>query len=215
MDTNTLHSHRIKVGQVFTPAPWAEWLVTRWGILDAWIGGASICEPTAGQGAFALALFKLARSKGVQITSELLSRLTLIEVYPPHMDAFKLKARQEFDIEFPSSRLLGLDIITNPPNSKYDILFGNPPWSNFNDLPDCYKEELKAYFVAEGLVPDKKAALLGSSRADIAALVLKVVLGKMLNKRGMGCFYLPISLFLEMALIEDLEISLQGTDIFL
>lgn len=195
MDTNILPSRNLEVGQVFTPAPWAEWLVRRWGILDAWAGGATICEPTAGQGAFALALFKLARSNGIRITSELLSRLTLIEIYPPHIEAFKLKAKQEFDIEFPSLQLLGLDVITNPPDSKYDILLGNPPWSNFTDLPDPYKERLKPYFIAQGLVPDRKAALLGSSRADIASLVLKVALGKLLNRKGIGCFYLPLSLF--------------------
>ena len=195
MDTNTLRLRCVEVGQVFTPVPWAEWLVRRWDILDAWIGGASICEPTAGQGAFALALFKLARSKGIEITPELLSRLTLVEIHPPHIEAFKLKARQEYGVEFPSSQFLHLDIITTPPNAKFDILFGNPPWSNFANLPDFYKEKLKPRFVAEGLVPDRRAALLGSSRADIAALVLKVVLGKMLNTKGIGCFYLPLSLF--------------------
>ena len=195
MDTNALHSRRLKVGQVFTPMPWAEWLVTRWGILDSWISGATICEPTAGQGGFVLALFKLARSKGIQITPELLSRLTLIEIHRPHIEVFKLKAKQEFDVEFPSSQLFDVDIITNPPDVKFDILFGNPPWSNFTDLPDSYKEILKPHFVSEGLVPDKKAALLGSSRADIAALVLKVVLGRTLKKGGVGCFYIPLSLF--------------------
>ncbi len=37
--------------------------------------------------------------------------------------------------------------------------------------------------------------LLGSSRIDIAALVLKVVLGKLLETHGCGYFYLPLSLF--------------------
>ena len=69
-------------------------------------------------------------------------------------------------------------MITDPPNAEYDILFGNPPWANFTDLSNSYKERLKPYFVAEGLVPDKKQVLLGSSRTDIAALVLKVVLGQ-------------------------------------
>ena len=192
---DTLHSRSHKVGQVFTPALWAEWLVRRWGILDAWTGGATICEPTAGQGAFVLALLKLARSKDIRITSELLSRLTLIEIYPPNIEAFKLKVMQEFCIEFPSFRLLSLDVIMNPPDFRHDILFGNPPWSNFADLPDSCKEKLKPYFIAQGLVPDRKAALLGSSRADIAALFLKVALGKLLNQKGFGCFYLPLSLF--------------------
>ena len=187
--------HGVEVGQVFTPIRWAEWLIDRWGIFDAWIDGASICDPTAGQGAFALALFRLAKLRGVRVSPELLSRLTLIEVHVSHLQAFQLKARQKFEIDFPPSQLLALDVITDPPNAKYDLLFGNPPWANFTDLSDSYKERLKPYFVAEGLVPDKKQVLLGSSRTDIAVLVLKVVLGKLLRKGGIGCFYLPLSLF--------------------
>ena len=191
----TSNSHGVEVGQVFTPIKWAEWLIERWGIFDAWIDGASICDPTAGQGAFALALFRLARSRGVQVSPELLSRLTLIEVRASHLQAFQLKAYRKFAVDFPSSQLLALDVITDPPNAEYDILFGNLPWANFTDLCDSYKERLKPYFMAEGLVPDKKQVLLGSSRTDIAALVLKVVLGKLLRGNGIGCFYLPLSLF--------------------
>ena len=187
--------HGIEVGQIFTPIKWAEWLIERWGLFDAWIEGASICDPTAGQGAFALALFRLARARGVRVSPDLLSRLSLIEVHASHLQVFQLKARQKFEIDFPSSQLLALDVITDLPNTEYDILFGNPPWSNFTDLSDSYKERLKPYFVAEGLVPDKKQVLLGSSRTDIAALVLKVGLGKLLRKDGVGCFYLPLSLF--------------------
>ena len=189
------NSDSVDVGQIFTPIKWAEWLIERWGIFDAWIDGASICDPTAGQGAFALALFRLARSRGVPVSLELLSRLTLIEMHASHLHVFQRKARQEFAIDFPSSQLLALDVITDPPNVECDLLFGNPPWANFTDLSDSYKERLKPYFVAEGLVPDKKQVLLGSSRTDIAALVLKVVLGKLLRKDRVGCFYVPLSLF--------------------
>jgi hypothetical protein len=49
--------------------------------------------------------------------------------------------------------------------------------------------------VLEGLVPDKRRVLLGSSRTDIAALVLKVALGRLLRKSGRGYFFLPVSLF--------------------
>lgn len=195
MVTNISPSHDVDVGQIFTPFTWAEWLILRWGIFDAWINGASICDPTAGQGIFALALFRLARSREIRISPELLSRLTLIEVHPSHLYTFKFHARHEFGIDFPSSQLLTLDVIRNPPTTQYDILCGNPPWSNFADLSDSYKEKLKPFFLKEGLVPDKRKILLGSSRTDIAALVLKVVLGKLLRIGGVGCFYTPLSLF--------------------
>lgn len=195
MVTNISHSHETEVGQVFTPPRWAEWLIARWGIFDAWVDGASVCDPTAGQGAFALVLFRVAKSRKIQISTELLSRLTLIEVSPFHLHAFKLKAGEDFEVDFPLSQLLPLDVVTDTPAVKYDILCGNPPWSNFADLPDPDKEKFKPCFLKEGLLPDKRQALLGSSRVDMAALVLKVVLGKLLRRGGIGCFYVPSSLF--------------------
>lgn len=184
-----------EIGQVFTPLEWAEWLIEKWGIFDAWKGGATVCDPTAGQGAFALALLRLAKLRGVNITQELLSRVTLIELHPEHLEVFKRKVFLDFNIDFPPHNLLARDVITAPPKVRFDILIGNPPWANFTDLPMGYKEDLKPFFVAEGLVPDKKKVLLGSSRTDIAALVLKIVLGKLLQRDGIGAFYVPLSLF--------------------
>ena len=201
MDTHTSHlenaenAENAKIGQVFTPIRWAQWLINKWGLFDAWANGATLCDPTAGQGAFALALFRIAQTRGTSITPDRLTRLTLIEMRQADLDAFKLKAFGEFGIDFPESNLLARDVIIDSGNTQYDILMGNPPWSNFTDLPSLYKDRLKPYFIAEGLVPDKKQVLLGSSRTDLAALILKVVLGKMLKKNGIGCFYIPLSLF--------------------
>ena len=174
---------------------WAEWLIETWGVFDAWIDGAHVCDPTAGQGAFAVAMLRLARRKGASITPERLSRLTLIEKYPSHLERFAGNVKREFGIDVPASQIICQDIILEPHEKKYDVLIGNPPWANFTDLPAEYKKRVKPFFLAEGLVPNKQKMLLGSSRIDIAALTLKVVLGKLLNKNGLGCFYLPTSLF--------------------
>ena len=184
-----------QIGQVFTPLKWAEWLINKWDVFDTWLNGAHICDPTAGQGVFALAMLHIARRKGVPITRERLSRLTLIEVVPSHLERFRESVKREFGIDFPASQIFCQDVITETHDDKYDILVGNPPWTNFNNLPTTYKEHLKPFFIREGLVPDRQQMLLGSSRVDIAALVLKVVLGKLLEKNGTGYFYLPTSLF--------------------
>ena len=184
-----------QIGQVFTPLKWAEWLIDRWGIFDAWLDGAHVCDPTAGQGVFALAMLHTARRNGVPITPERLSRLTLIEIVPSHLEQFREDVKREFEIDFPMSQIFCQDVITEGHKEKYDILVGNPPWTNFNNLPTTYKEYLKPFFIQEGLVPDKQQMLLGSSRVDIAALVLKVVLGRLLKKNRTGYFYLPTSLF--------------------
>ena len=184
-----------QIGQVFTPLKWSEWLINKWSIFEAWLDGAHVCDPTAGEGIFALAMLHIARRKGIPITRERLSRLALIEVVPSHLEWFREEVKREFGVDFPVSQIFCQDIITEVHAEQYDILVGNPPWANFNDLPTAYKEQLKPFFIEEGLVPDKQKMLLGSSRVDIAALVLKVVLGKLLKKNGVGCFYLPTSLF--------------------
>ena len=184
-----------QVGQVFTPLKWAEWLINKWDIFDAWLDGAHICDPTAGQGAFPLAMLHIARKKGVPITAERLSRLTLIEIVPAHLAQFRENVTREFGVDFPTSQIFCQDVITETHTEKYDILVGNPPWANFGDLPAAYKARLKPFFIAEDLVPDRQKTLLGSSRTDIAALVLKIALGRLLKENGIACFYLPTSLF--------------------
>lgn len=184
-----------QIGQVFTPLKWAEWLIKKWDVFDAWVDGAHICDPTAGQGVFVLAMLQIARNNGIHITNERLSRLTLIEKVPSHLEQFRRNVRSEFGIEFPSSQLYHQDLITQSHQGKYDILIGNPPWANFGDLPTPYKTLLKPYFIQEGLVQDTQRMLLGSSRIDIAALVLKVALGRLLKENGSAYFFLPTSLF--------------------
>ena len=186
---------KTQIGQVFTPLKWAEWILNKWDIFDAWLEGAYICDPTAGQGMFALAMLHIAQRKGIPITSECLSRLTLIEIVPAHLERFRKDVKREFGIDFPASQVFCQDVITETHPREYDILVGNPPWANFSDLPADYKERLKPFFLEEGLVPDRQKMLLGASRVDIAALVLKVVLGRLLKKNGTGYFYLPTSLF--------------------
>ena len=199
-----------QIGQVFTPLKWAEWLINRWGVFDAWLDGAHVCDPTAGQGAFALAMLHIARQKGVPITRERLSRLTLIEIVPSHLERFREDIKREFGVDVPASQVFCQDVITEDHPRKYDILVGNPPWANFSALPTAYKERLKPFFLQEGLVPDRKKMLLGASRIDIAALVLKVVLGRLLKENGTGYFYIPTSLFFgDGGLISALEITLR------
>ena len=184
-----------QIGQIFTPLKWAEWLINRWNIFEAWCEGAHICDPTAGQGVFPLALLHIARRKGIPITPERLSRLTLIEIVPAHLEQFRENVNREFGIDFPATQLFCQDVITESHAGQYDVLVGNPPWANFGDLPPTYKTRLKPYFLQEGLGPDTQKLLLGASRIDIAALVLKIALGRLLKQDGVGYFYLPTSLF--------------------
>jgi hypothetical protein len=195
MDQVTPSGATNKIGEVFTPARWARWLLVKWQVADRWLAGASICDPTAGAGIFALSLLAIAKEREITLTKDLVARITLIDRQVSHLSTFREIAAREYGINFPAANCLVRDLILNPPDRKFDILVGNPPWANFTDLPNDYKEVLKPYFVAAGLVPNKKQVLLGSSRVDIAALVLKIALGKLLKKHGHGYFFVPLSLF--------------------
>ncbi|MBR0458111.1 MAG: hypothetical protein IJJ26_02630 [Victivallales bacterium] len=174
---------------------WAAWLLQRHGFYQAWLDGATICDPTAGEGAFASALVQLARRDGHRVTQAMLRRITLVELDPTALAHFSATFRSQERLVFPPENLLCQDIILSPPARSFDLLAGNPPWTNFTDLPADYKERLKPHFLAEGVVSKGKRLLLGFSRVDIAALVLQVVLGRLLNRRGRAAFFLPTSLF--------------------
>ena len=183
------------IGQFFTPIAWAKWLIERWHVFDAWLAGARICDPTAGQGAFALAMFEIAKERGVALTSSLLSRLKLIDIDAASLLAFKETARANFGVNFPIANLLNHDVLTTQFIERFDILIGNPPWMTYAKLPLVYKRQIASLFINEGLVLDKRRLLLGSSRIDLSALILNRTLGRLLEQNGSGYFYIPLSLF--------------------
>lgn len=195
MDTEISALRKSEIGAVFTPTGWTGWLLNRGNVFDRWINGATVCDPTAGDGAFALALFDEARERGIPLTEALLSRLCLIERQPRHLETFRRVATQRHKVEIPDTSMRCSDVILDPPRRSFDILVGNPPWMNFSNLPPEYKETLKPHFIEAGLVPNRKAVLLGSSRTDIAALVLKIAIGRLLRDRGTAHFFVPLSLF--------------------
>jgi hypothetical protein len=51
------------IGRVFTPREWSMWLLEEVGAYDAWVNGATICDPNFGGGSFIVALLKLAKKK--------------------------------------------------------------------------------------------------------------------------------------------------------
>lgn len=170
-------------------------MLERHSVLKQWANGATVCDPTAGTGAFILALLQMARDQHVDITQSMLSSLYLIEKKRTFLGIFKKACKERFDIDFPEANLICRDVILRPPKLRFDILVGNPPWCNFTDLPEKYAEKIKPYFRKHGLVKDIRDTLLGASRVDIAALVIKNVLFRLTVPHGKACFFLPLSLF--------------------
>jgi hypothetical protein len=178
-----------------TPLRWAKWLVRESGFVSKWTAGATICDPTAGRGVFVKALVDVAGEDGMDVDDKMLSRLFLIEREPEFLQEFHEWFRLKYNRSFPKQNAVCADIVLENPRRKFDFLVGNPPWVNFNDLPQAYKERLKSAFIANGLVEDNQLLLLGCARVDLSALVLAVAMKENLETHGEGIFFLPLSLF--------------------
>ena len=183
-------------GVVFTPKTLADFIVKRFGIYERWLEGASVCDPTAGDGAFINALVHEALRNRVSLTRELLSRLFYVERNDLFARAFVNRFRTGYKIEFPEGNIFVCDVVTETPDLRVDILLGNPPWVNFADLDDQYKQKLKPFFFSSGLVLMPQALLLGSSRMDVAALVIAQSINALLSDHGHAVFLVPLSVFL-------------------
>jgi len=191
----TLVSKGVSIGEVYTPEKWANWLIDKGAVYNQWQNGASVCDPTGGEGIFILCLLKRAIKQNGIIDKASLSRLGYVEKSQDSFLRFEQALNSSFGIEIGAVAAFNSDVILNTPDIRFDILIGNPPWSNFGDLPTAYKDTIKDAFVTHNLVPSMRNALLGSSRTDIAALVLNVTLGALLSEGGKALFFLPISLF--------------------
>lgn len=178
-----------------TPLRWAKWLVRESGFASKWAQGGTICDPTAGRGVFAHALVDVANEDGVEVDDAMLARLFLIEREAAFLSELHESFQSKYKRALPKQNVICADIVFENPSQQFDMLVGNPPWTNFNDLPPAYRETLKSAFIASGLVDDNQLLLLGCARVDFSALVLAVAMKHNLTAHGEGAFFLPLSLF--------------------
>jgi hypothetical protein len=183
------------IGRVFTPLPWATWLIEIAGAFRAWLDGASVLDPTCGDGAFLEAFVALARRDGIGVTGEALGRLHGIEIVEADKPRLFDRMRARYGVELANDSIVTADFITAEIPTRYDVIVGNPPWINFTDLPHDLKAKWGPAFIRHQLVHDKREVLLGSSRADVASLVVKKALDDVLADRGRAAFFIPLSLF--------------------
>ena len=184
------------IGAFFTPLEWTKWVVNKYGVFDRWMGGATILDPTAGNGSFLEAFIAIASEKEIQVRPEMLKRLFAVEKEDRYVADFFLRIRQRYNLDFPEENYRCEDLIFSKYHGKADILVGNPPWRNFSDLPANYKAKIKASFIQYHLAPRLQDLLLGGSRIDIAALVIAKSLVDHLKENGSAYFFLPLSVFL-------------------
>ncbi|MEN2993338.1 MAG: DNA methyltransferase [Bacteroidia bacterium] len=79
---------------------------------------------------------------------------------------------------------------------QFDYIVGNPPWINWEHLPDKYRQNLAPLWSKYELFPHKGfAAILGKSKDDISTLMTYVVADKLLKEGGRLGFVITQSNF--------------------
>ena len=189
-----LSNKSLQIGDVFTPLKWAEFAIDKFAIFSKWINGASIFDPTMGEGNLLEALITYGLARGYKVDSLPINKLFGNELNTNYFNQSLRKFRDKYGMEM-SQNFTNEDFLHLPPK-KYDIIFGNPPWQNFVDLPESYKSQIKSHFFKYDLIGNSQNLLLGGSRIDISALIIQIALKDFLMQNGEAVMFLPLSLFL-------------------
>jgi len=196
MTTEILNSNvnSLKIGDIFTPQKWAEFAIEKYNLLNEWLNGKTIFDPSMGEGNLLFSLVDLATKKGYSLHSLPLKNLYGNELNRNYFNKAIKKFKNDYNVNM-NGNFSNRDFILYG-KQQFDILFGNPPWCNFVDLPSEYKEFSKPYFFKYNLIENSQKLLLGGSRIDIAALVIQKAVTENLKENGKAIFFLPLSLFL-------------------
>lgn len=190
------NSNQLQIGAIFTPLEWAEFAIRQFDLFEKWMSGKTIFDPTMGEGNLLEALVKTGLKKGFRLEDLPVNRLFGAELNSDYFERFFLKMKTLYGLEMPLENFWNADIFFLEQEQQFDILFGNPPWQNFTDLPETCKQRLKPKFFEYDLVGNAQDLLLGGSRIDLAALVIQKTIEKNLKKSGEAVFFMPLSLLL-------------------
>lgn len=194
------------IGEVNTPLEWAVWAAERYGLVDLWIEGATVLDPTMGEGNLLEAFLYAGIQRGIPPEKLPVHTLFGMERRGEKIQRFLQRVKDRYHLEVPRRNFIEADMLTGDlseagtdrvigPQEGVDILFGNPPWITFASLPEEYKDPIKPLFLRYSLVKGKSQALLGKSRVDLSALIVLVALSRFLRAGGQAVFFLPLSLF--------------------
>jgi len=189
-------SERKTLGAFFTPSHAADFMVRQYGLHTAWRKGARILDPTAGNGALLEAVIRVTLEEGETVTDTMLSRLKGIEQEEAFLKDFPRNIHSRYGLELPENLITRGDFLTEQEDRTADIIFGNPPWLNFTELPEDQKHRIKPFFLQYRLAGSPRDLLLGNSRIDLAALIIIKALQDHLTAGGKGYFFAPLSLVL-------------------
>jgi len=182
------------IGDIFTPLPWGEFAAEQYDIFRMWMQGATVFDPSMGEGNLPESLITCGLRHGHALKSLPVNNLFGNEIHTAYHQTALHKFRNMYQADM-SKNFTNCDFF-DLPKQQYDIIFSNPPWINFNDLPEAVKTKLKPLFFSYGLISSSKNLLLGGSRIDLAALFIQRSIIDFLKNNGKAVFFAPLSLFL-------------------
>jgi hypothetical protein len=78
---------------------------------------------------------------------------------------------------------------------KFDFVVGNPPWINWESLPEKYREDTKKLWDSYGLLEKTEGAGLGKVKRDMAMLFTARCLDRYVKEKGKLDFLIPFTVY--------------------
>lgn len=183
-----------RIGSVFTPSEWAHFAIEKYSLVEKWLRGSLILDPTMGNGELLVALITSAQNKGYSIHSLPVENLYGVEMNQSFYEEACDRLKELCGAKFTARNFVCNDVLFYNFTTKFDVIFGNPPWVNFNVLPEDYREKVKPEYMKFALVQKESGLLLGKSQVNFAALIIFSVMSRMMKKQGELVVFLPQSL---------------------
>jgi SAM-dependent methyltransferase len=205
-------SVRHRLGEYYTPDWLAEKLLAE--TLREDLGDASkrVLDPACGSGTFLVLLIKHIRRRAfaanvapAQSLKRILRNVVGFDVNPLAVQAARANYLLALGELLQSSReplevpVYEIDSVLGETDlPKFDYIVGNPPWVNWEDLPERYRRETLPLWERYGLFPKRQTAMqtiLGAAKYDLSMLMTYVAADRYLCPHGRLGFLISQAIF--------------------
>lgn len=185
---------RKSLGEFYTPDRLAEFLVSQIGRPDE-----AVLDPACGSGIFLLASVR-EMLKRKQDSETILRRLHAFDLNP--LAVLMAKANLALALKIRDERSIPVflrdSILHDPDETEFQRfhILGNPPWLNWDRLPNDYREKTKSLWERYGLFSlSGNEARYGGAKKELAQLMILRVADLYLKPGGRLAMVLPASVF--------------------